>query len=269
MAQTRQTNPDERPAEQPSQEPAGRNEEMRTRPDQALSQAGDEARREGARYEQWWRDHAAAPERAMNMTATTLRSVGQLYDMQAATTRIVMRAQARAFSAMGLPDYSHLFQIADDRSRRLFSTTTDTLLQSSHHANQTAGEIQQHLGRLWEQQTMDLTETWRQSLQELQNQATASLNELKELVRQQADELAQATESLTETTRQTLREGGEQFRATMREGFDRSRDLTSQAAEASRRQGENVADAARHTGEDVRGEIARPEGERSGRNRVA
>lgn len=291
MAQGRQTNPNERPTD-PRSQGGGPDNEMEIR-GQARSgtqaaadtQAGGDRTATQGRFderqpksggERAARDHEDRSRRqqgpagpAINMTATAMRTFSQLYDMQAATARVVMRAQSRAFSAIGWPDFSHWFEIDDDRSRRMFSATTDTLLQSSDHANRTAAEIQQHLGRLWEQQAMDLSETWRQGLQEWQTQASESLDELKEMVRQQADELAQATESLTESTRRTLREGGEQLRATMRQGADRSREITSQAAEATRRQGENLADAARRAGEDAPSEMARSEGERGGRNRVA
>lgn len=292
MAQPRQPNPNDPRAQEsgrPEGEMPGRGEmqagavppgtqgrgDLPTR-DNSRAQGRYDERPQGARDERTprageGRDQGqqgpATP--AINMTATAMRTLGQLYDMQAATARIVMRAQSRAFSAMGCPDLSHWFQIDDERSRRMFSTATDTLLQSSDHANRTAGEIQQHLGRLWEQQAMDLSETWRQGLQEWQAQASESLNELKEIVRQQADQFAQATESLTETTRRTLREGGEQLRATMRQGAERSREITVQAAEATRREGENVADAARQAGEEMRGEMARSEAERAGRNRAA
>jgi hypothetical protein len=233
MAQARQTN--ERTQGKASRETERPDEEMQDRSQQGVQDRGG---------------------LGINLTATTLRSLGHLYDMQAATARIVMRAQARAFSALGLPDYSHIFQVADDRTKRLFSSTTETLLQSSQHASSTNGEIQQHLGRLWEQQAMDLTETWRQGLEELQNQGTESLNELQELVRQQADEMAAATESLTDVTRETLREGGEQFRATVRQGFERTRDLTSRQAEATKREGERMMDATRQAAEELRSDVS-------------
>jgi len=240
MAQARQSN--ERPADQNNQGTPRTGEEPRGRTEGGFRDRPEE-RGEGRAL-------------GINMTATTARSLGQLYDIQAAAARVVLRAQARALSALGLPDYSHLFEVADERTKRMFSTTTEALLQSANHASSTGGEIQQHLGRLWEQQAMDLTETWRQGLEELQTQGSESLNELKELVRQQADEMLLATESLTDVTRETLREGGEQFRATLRQGFERSREVVGRQTEATRREAERVAEATRQAGEEMRGAAA-------------
>ncbi|MCK0508359.1 hypothetical protein [Aromatoleum anaerobium] len=249
MAQQRQTNEDPRrqTAERPGRQ---QNEDVRQQRNEEMS--AESSRRQGQQE-----SFGGRGREPVDMAATTLRGFGQLYDMEAASARIFMRAQARALSAMGFPDYSHFFELADERAKRLFSTTTDTLLQSNRHANRTAGEIQRHLGRLWEQQTMDLTEAWQTGLQELQHQATESLDDLKELVRQQADELAMATDSLSESTRETLREGGEQFRATMREGFERSRELTGRQAETALRQGEELAEETREAGEEARAEMSR------------
>ena len=248
MAQQRQTSED--PRRQTAEDTGRQNEDVRQQRNEEMS-AGS-SRRRGQQESPGGRGREP-----VDMTATTLRGFGQLYDMEAASARIFMRAQARAFSAMGFTDYSHLFELPDDRAKRLFSTATDTLLQSNRPANRTAGEIQRHLGQLWEQQTMDLTEAWQTGLQELQHQATESLDDLKELVRQQADEIAMATDSLSESTRETLREGGEQFRATMREGFERSRELTGRQAETARHQGEELAEEAREAGEEARAEMAR------------
>lgn len=268
MAQARQ--PNERNTEQDARGMERSTEDVRNRAQGAFQERAEQGNRGNQGNQRG--PQTSGRDRAplgINMTATAMRNLGQLYDMQAATARVVLRAQSRAFSALGLPDYSHLFEVADDRTTRMFSTTAETLLQSANHANSTGGEIQQHLGRLWEQQAMDLTETWRQGLEELQAQGYESLNELKQLVRQQADEMAMATESLTDVTRETLREGGEQFRATVRQGFERSREVVGQQAEATRREAERVNDATRQAGEEMRGAAAEGAERAGGRSNKA
>ena len=184
------------------------------------------------------REGRAAPA---NLAASALRGLGQFFDMQAATARIVMRAQLRAASALGFPDYSRLLLIEDGRSLRLFSAMTENLTRFNHQAEETLNEVRTHYGRLFEKQMIDLTERTQHGLEELQQQAAESVEELKELSSQQADEVARATESLTDATRATLREGGEQFCATVRQG----RELVSRQGETIRKEGERVANAGR------------------------
>lgn len=175
---------------------------------------------------------------AANIAVSTLRSLGQFLDMQAATTRIMWRAQARAASAFGAPDYSRLFQVNDDRGQRLFSAATENLTQILQQANGPLTEVPSQIGRMLEQQTINLTERWKHGLEEMQQQATESMKEIKELSLQQAEEMARTTESLTEATRATLREGGEQFRATVRQG----REIAAQQAETVRQKTERAAE---------------------------
>jgi gas vesicle protein len=173
----------------------------------------------------------------VNIAVSTLRSLGQFLDMQAATSRIMWRAQARAASAFGAPDYSRLFQVNDDRGQRLFSAATDNLTQILQQADGPLTEVPSQFSRMLEQQTINLTERWKYGLEEMQQQATESMKEIKELSLQQAEEMARTTESLTEATRATLREGGEQFRATVRQG----REIAAQQAETLRQETERAA----------------------------
>jgi DNA anti-recombination protein RmuC len=199
---------------------------------------------------------------AGNLAAATLRSLGQFYDLQAATARIMLRSHMRALSAMGLPDYSRLFQVADDRALTLFSAGTDNALRFADQADDTLGQIHGHFSRLLEQQAIGFTERWQSGLEELQQQAGESLQELQELARQQADEMARATDSLTDMTQATLREGGEQFRATVRQGLEHSRELASRQVEALRRGGERLNESARGAVREG-AEIASQAGERA------
>jgi gas vesicle protein len=184
---------------------------------------------------------------AGNFAATTLRSIGQLYDLQAASARILFRSQFRAAAAFGLPDYSRLFAVADDRTLRLFSAATDNAVRFADQLEETRAEIQSHVSRLLEQQTIDFTERWHYGLEELQQQASESLQQFKALSRQQAEEMARASESLSEATRATLREGGEQLRATVRHGMEQGRDIAERHFDAINDAGERVNESVRES----------------------
>lgn len=200
--------------------------------DQATKAERDQQERDRQDQEQ-----GQSREPAINIAASTLRGIGQFFDMQAATARIMLRAQARAASALGAPDFSRLFQINDDRGTRLFSAATENLSQLMQQVDGPLTEGSSQISRLMEQRAIDLTERWKYGLEELQQQATESIQELKELSRQQAEEMARATESLTAATRETLREGGEQFRATVRQ----SREMAARQAEMLRQETERAA----------------------------
>lgn len=182
---------------------------------------------------------------ATNLTATALRGFSQLFDLQATAARIMFRSQLRAAAAIGLPDFSRIFNVTDDRATRLFSTTTETALRFTEQSESTRGEIQSHLLRLLEQQMADFMERWQYGLDELQRQSAQSLEDLKELSRQQAEEMARATESLTDATRATLREGGEQFRATVRQGMERTREIAQRQTRAVNEEAEGAGEAMR------------------------
>ena len=188
------------------------------------------------------RSASASPEQnprtvASNFTATALRSLGQLYDMQAATARAMLRTQMRTASAFGLPDYSRIFEIGDERALHLYSSATENLVSFVNQADGSLTEIPSQICRLLEQQAIDVTERWKYGLEELQQQASESMRELKELSRQQVEELARASESISSATQSSLREGGEQFRAAVSQG----REMVGRQSEAMRKEGERVA----------------------------
>lgn len=165
----------------------------------------------------------------VNMATGALRSFGQFWDMQAATARIMLRAQIRAASAFGLPDYSRMLEVEDDRATRLFSAATDNLVQFVDQEGEVFNEVPSQVFRLFEKQAIDVTERWKYGLKEFQQQATQSLEELKELSRQQAEEMSRATEMLSEASTASLRESGEEFRNAAR-----------QSREAMSRQGQEM-----------------------------
>jgi gas vesicle protein len=174
---------------------------------------------------------------ASNFTATTLRSLGQFYDMQAATARAMLRSQMRTASAFGLPDYSRIFEIGDDRALHLYSSATENLVSFVKQADNPLAEIPSQICRLLEQQAIDVTERWKDGLEELQQQASESMQELKEFSRQQVEELARASESISNATHTSLREGGEQFRAAVSQG----REMAGRQSEAMRKESERTA----------------------------
>jgi len=155
---------------------------------------------------------------AFNLSAIAMRGFSQLYDMQAAAARLMLQTHARAATAFGLPDYSDLFRIADDRARRVFSSSTEQFLQTAEQANQTLQEVQKEMGRMVEFQTVNAAENFQQGLQELEAQAEENLTQLREFARQQAEQAMLATENLSETARESIREGGEQIRQSMEQG---------------------------------------------------
>lgn len=200
---------------------------------------------DGQRYGQQRKSTAA------NLTMTTLRGLGQFYDMQAATTRIMLRAQARAASALGLPDYSRLFEINDERALHLFSDATENLAQFVEQKDDAFTEVPSQVFRMIEQQAIDANERWKHGLEELQHQATESIEELKELSRQQAEEFKRATESLSDVGEETMREGGEQLRATMRQGREAAGRQMEETGEAFGRAAGEMKEAGEEGGKAV------------------
>lgn len=231
------------------QQQAGQQASQRDR-----QQESQREQQQGSQRGQQQGDQSRERKPSVNVAVTSLRSFGQFFDMQAATMRTLMRAQMRAASVLGMPDYSRLFQINDDRALHLFSATTENIAQLVRQADGTFTEVPTQVFRLLEQQAIDATEHWKHGLEELQHQATESMEELKQLSHQQADELSRASESLTDATRETLREGGEQFRATVRQG----REIAGRQTEAARKEGERTAGAMREAANQAKDEQHRP-----------
>ncbi|MCG2578764.1 hypothetical protein LZ012_17335, partial [Dechloromonas sp. XY25] len=100
----------------------------------------------------------------INMATGALRSFGQFCDMQAATARIMWRAQVRAASAFGLPDYSRMFEVEDDRATRLFSAATENIVQFVDQEGEVLNEVPSQVFRLFEKQAIDVTERWKYGL---------------------------------------------------------------------------------------------------------
>jgi DNA anti-recombination protein RmuC len=173
----------------------------------------------------------------VHLTALAVKSLGQVYDMNLSAARVMMQTQARAASAIGLPDWSGWFGAVDERARHVFAAGAEQLVNTAQRASEAAAELQREVGRVVESQTTSVAETFKQGLQELGSQATEGFNQLVQTTRQQAEEAERVASSFNEKLRETMHQGTEQMRDQMRSG-----------QEAFGAQGERAADAAQ--GED-------------------
>jgi hypothetical protein len=145
-----------------------------------------------------------------------LRSIGQVYDMNLSATRVLLQTQARAASALGLPDWSGLFGSVDERARHVFAAGAEQLVSTAQRANEVAVDLQREVGRVVETQTATVAETLKQGLEELGSQASEGLSQLVQSTRQQAEEAERVASALNERLRESIRQGGEQARDQMR-----------------------------------------------------
>jgi hypothetical protein len=147
-----------------------------------------------------------------NLTTLAVRSLGQLYDMNLAAARVLMQTQARAASAMGLPDWSGWFESVDEGARRVFSTGAEQLVSATQRATEAATELQREVGRVVDSQSATVAQTLQHGLQELGSQASEGLTQLVETAREQAEEAQRTAAEMGEQMRQGIEAGGEQIR---------------------------------------------------------
>lgn len=152
------------------------------------------------------------------LTALALRSIGQVYDMNLSAARVMLQTQARAASAIGLPDWSGLFNTVDERARHVFAAGAEQLVNTTQRANEVAAELQREVGRVVETQTTTVAETLKQGLEELGSQTSEGLTQLVQTVRQQAEEAERVASSVGEQMRDSMQRGGEQARDTLHRG---------------------------------------------------
>lgn len=131
-------------------------------------------------------------EHHVNMAEIALRGTALLFDIQMEAARNMMQMQARTATALGAPDYSDLFRMADDRAKRLFSTGAEQILNSARQANETVAEMQRQIGRLMEQQTVEITEEMRQGIEELGRHTQEGLQQVRQVIEQEAEEAQRA-----------------------------------------------------------------------------
>ena len=164
-----------------------------------------------------------------HLTALALRSWGQLYDMNVSAARVLLQTQARAASAIGLPDWSGWFDSADQRARHVFAAGAEQLVNTAQRASEAATELQREVGRVVETQTATVAQTLQHGLEELGTQASEGLDQLLETARQQAQEAERAAQEVGEQLRQGIAAGGEQMRQT-RESAGQAAEETAEAA---------------------------------------
>ena len=140
------------------------------------------------------RNIRAGTERARNFVEIAARGTALLWDLQMEAARNVLHAQARAGALLGMPDFSNLFSIADDRAKRVFSTSAEQVISTTRQAGETLSEVQRQLGRLAEQQTIGITEEIRNGIDELGKQTQTRLEQIKNLTVEQVEESRRALE---------------------------------------------------------------------------
>jgi hypothetical protein len=184
---------------------------------------------------QAYRASAGAPDAArpnpVHFATIALRGVGQVVDMQMTAARVLLQTQARAAAAFGWPDCSDLFDSADDRSRHVFATGAEQVLETARRANDAMAELQRQVGRVVETQAVTAAEHVQRGIEELGTQTQQGIAQLCEAARQTAEEAQQATLALGEAARGTLREGGDQLRSGLQETFQRGREAISEVAD--------------------------------------
>lgn len=204
---------------------------------------------------------SASRPSAAQATAFALRSLGQVYDINVATTRVLWQAQARAASAFGWPDWSSVFDQVDDRARDVFVTGAEQLVQATQRANDAAIEFQQHVGRVVQTQAATVADSLQQSMQEIGEQTGEGLRQLCDSARLHAEQAERVTQSAGQEFRDTLREGSQQARNVIRESGrqldDAVRQSGEQAGEMLRQGGQQAREEVQRGGEAVQREVQR------------
>jgi hypothetical protein len=165
----------------------------------------------------------------VHLTALVLKSIGRVYDMNLSAARVLLQTQARAASAMGLPDWSGLFNVVDDRARHVFSTGAEQLLNTAQRANDAAAELQREVGRVVETQTATVAQTLQEGFEELGSQANDGLSQLVQTARQQAEEAERVASSVGEGMRDVVERSGEAAEEA-RAGDDKERSRRNKVA---------------------------------------
>jgi hypothetical protein len=147
-----------------------------------------------------------------------MRSFGQLCDLNIAATRLLLRTQARAASALGWPDVSGAFEQVDERVRNVFATGAEQFAKAAELANEAAADLQRQVGRVVETQAVTVAESLQQGLEQWGEQASEGLREITEAARDQAGELERASQEASREVRNTLQEQREREQRERRPG---------------------------------------------------
>ena len=123
-----------------------------------------------------------------SIAEVALRGTALLWDLQMETARNVWRTQARTAAMLGIPDCSDLFEIGDERARRLFTMSADQVLNTARQARETVAEMQRQFGRIAEQQTIGLTEQVRDQIREIGRHTEQGLQEIRDIAASEAEQ---------------------------------------------------------------------------------
>ena len=159
---------------------------------QQSQQGGTQQSQQGAAQQ------AFGAQQFHSMAEVALRGTALLWDLQMETARNMWRTQARTAAMLGIPDCSALFQIGDDRARRLFTTSTEQILSSARQARETVVEMQRQMGRLAEQQTIGLTEEVRDQIEQIGRHTEQGLQQIREIAASEADHVERFVDSAIE-----------------------------------------------------------------------
>lgn len=182
-----------------------------------------------------------------SIAEVALRGTALLWDLQMETARNVFRTQARTAAMLGIPDCSDLFQIGDERARRLFTTSAEQVLNTARQARETVVEIQRQFGRLAEQQTIGITEQVRDQIEQIGRQTEQGLQEIREIAVSEAEQAADIAQQSLDYGDES-RQQDERQRAARQEDRQRAEQAgEAQQAQASANQWEPQFEATAST----------------------
>jgi len=140
---------------------------------------------------------------SLQVAEIAIRSTALMFDFQMQAARQFMEMQARSAAAFGMPDCSSLFSTADERARRLFSESADELVNTTRRASESVAEMNRHIGRLVEKQTVEMAEQMRQGIDQLGRHTEQSLQQARTLVEQGVNEMERAASDVRSATNST------------------------------------------------------------------
>jgi len=140
------------------------------------------------------------------ITAMAMRGFGQLCDLNIAATRVFLRTQARAASALGWPDLSGVFDQVDERARNVFATGAEQLVQTAQLASEAAADLQRQMGRVVETQAVTVAESLQQGLEQLGEQASEGLRQLCDTARESAEQVERMSQQVGQEVRGSIQE---------------------------------------------------------------
>jgi len=131
-----------------------------------------------------------------NIAEVALRGTALLFDLQLEAARNAWETQARGVAMLGAPDFSNLFRVGDDRARRVFTATTEQLVNTIRRTADTVIAVQQEIGKLAEQQTVGMTDQMRQQIEHFGQQTQRGLEEIQQMSVDQLNQANQATREM-------------------------------------------------------------------------